>query len=55
MPSIKTNGCLAKKRGSKDVVHLLIESDVIKVITIKDYQSWVHSSVRKLSENRETV
>jgi len=55
IPSIKTNGRLAQKRGSKDVVHIVIENNVIKVRTIKDYQPWVHGSVRQLSTNRETV
>lgn len=54
-PSIKSNGHLAQKRGSKDVILIVIENDVIKVRTILDYQPWIHGSVRKLSANRETV
>ena len=54
-PGIKSNGRLAQKRGSKDVILITIENDVIKVQTILDYQPWIHGSVRKLSANRETV
>ena len=55
IPDIKTNGRIAQKRGSKDVIHIVIENDVIKVRTITDYQPFVHGSVRKLSDNRKTV
>ncbi|GEM_PF-3208350 len=55
IPSIKSNGRLAQKRGGKDVIHIVIENNIIKVRTIKDYQPFVHGSVRTLSTNRTTV
>ncbi len=54
-PSIKGNGRLAQKRGGKDVVRIVIEDNIIKVRTIKDYQPSVHGSIRTLSANRSTV
>lgn len=55
VPSIKSNGRLAQKRGGKDVVHIVLENNVIKVRIITDYQPFVHGSVRQLSSNRTTV
>lgn len=55
IPSIKSVGRLAQKRGSSDVIMIVIEDDVIQVRTIKDYMPHVHGSVRQLSSNRTTV
>ena len=55
LPSIKSVGRLAQKRGSKDVIIIILEKDTIHVRTIRDSMPHVHGSVRQLSDNRTTV
>ena len=55
LPSIKSNGRLAQRRGSKDVIIISIENNSIQIRSIRDYQPHIHGSVRQLSDNRKTV